>query len=570
MFNQFPKIRPLLPKEVAKIYETYYKNNRTGSTPFSRLSQWAESWLHNKVASDVRFDHSPKSTLEIGAGTLNQLRFEPKVGPYDIVEPFSALYKGVEQLNQVRTVYRDMVEVPSDCRYDRITSIAAFEHICNLPEVIARTGLLMSAKGSLRVSIPSEGTFLWRLAWELTTGIEFRIKYGLDFGALRRHEHVNSAREIESLLEWFFEDIHSEVLGISKGISLYQFYVCTCPDVDRCDRYLTRHSREGGVLNRADCTRNLSIAVVIPSFEAHDTVADVVDDFQEAVEWVIVVDDGSLDGTAASLEALGIPNLVVLHHGENRGVGAATKSGIKEALRRKADIVVKVDSDGQMSSDWLHSLLEPLVENRADVAKANRWHDQKSLSQMPLVRRIGNLSLSFLTRLASGYWSIFDPSNGYVAWRTDLLKKIDFDSIPDRWTFETAMLVESGIVRAVVEDVGIPARYTHYRSHLRIGAALPALLYFLLKAIPRRIWRQYFVLDFGPFSLLLAAGIPLVAAGSIFGGFHWWESYRTGVPATAGTVIVAALPIVLGFNCLLQALMIDVTGQPDKKISSDL
>jgi hypothetical protein len=238
MFSQFPKIRPSLPEDVAKIYKTYYKKNRTGSTPASKLSQWAESWLHKRVAADIQFDRSPKTTLEIGAGTLNQFRFEPEVGPYDIVEPFSELYIGAERLKRVRTVYQDIGEVSEDRQYDRITSVATFEHICNLPEVIARTGLLMKAKGSLRVSIPSEGTFLWRLAWELTTGIEFRIQYALDFGALRRHEHVNNAREIESLLNWFYGDIHGEVLGFTKGFSLYQFYVCRQPNRERCSVYL--------------------------------------------------------------------------------------------------------------------------------------------------------------------------------------------------------------------------------------------------------------------------------------------------------------------------------------------
>jgi glycosyltransferase involved in cell wall biosynthesis len=323
-------------------------------------------------------------------------------------------------------------------------------------------------------------------------------------------------------------------------------------------------------LSLVDHPSTPSIAVVIPSFEAHDTVVDVVEDFAELVKWVIVVDDGSLDGTADGLESLGTPNLVVLRHEENRGVGAATKAGISEALRRRVDIVVKVDADGQMQSKWLPTLLDPLLKNRADVSKANRWYDRKSLSRMPSIRRWGNLLLSFLTRLGSGYWKVFDPSNGYVAWRADLLREIDLTEVPDRWTFETAMLVETGMLKGVVEDVGIPASYDNHRSHLQIRKAFPALLYYLLRAVPRRIWRHYFVLDFGPVSLLLATGAPLLLGGAAFGAYHWWGSYMTRVPATAGTVIVAVLPIVLGFNCLLQALMIDVTSQPSKKISSDL
>jgi glycosyltransferase involved in cell wall biosynthesis len=324
------------------------------------------------------------------------------------------------------------------------------------------------------------------------------------------------------------------------------------------------------MLGASDPLSKPSVAVVIPALDAEDTVVSVVEDFADLVDWVIVVDDGSGDGTAGALESLSRANLILLRHDKNYGVGAATKTGIQEALRRQADIVVKVDADGQMTSKWLRPLLDPLLKDRADVAKANRWHDRKALAEMPSLRRWGNLILSFLTRMGSGYWKTFDPSNGYIAWRTELLNRIDLERVPDRWTFETAMLVETGMVRGVVEDVGIPARYGSQGSHLQVKKALPGLFLFLLTAVPRRIWRQYFVLDFGPVSLLLASGIPLVVGGSAFGAYHWWQSYLTDVPATAGTVIVAVLPIVLGFNCLLQALMIDVTNQPTQRISSDL
>lgn len=246
MFSQFPKTRPPLPEEIARIYKRYYKRNRTGRTPASFVSQWAESWLHKQVADDVRTDHSRKKTLEIGAGTLNQLQFEPDIGPYDIVEPFQELHSGAAERSRIRSIYEDIAEVPTSRLYDRITSIATFEHICNLPEVIARTGLLLVEGGCLRVSIPSEGTPVWRVAWELTTGIEFRIKYRLDFGALRRHEHVNDAKEVETLLRHFFADIRTKILGITRGISLYRFYECKNPNRDKIKHYLDHYHHERG------------------------------------------------------------------------------------------------------------------------------------------------------------------------------------------------------------------------------------------------------------------------------------------------------------------------------------
>jgi len=238
MLARFPKIRTALPDAISQLYARHYKQNREGKTPASSLSQRMEVWLHKRVADDVRLDPSRKITLEIGAGTLNQLRHEPAVGPYDIVEPFRTLYEGSELLTRIRSIYGDVAEIPLKQQYDRITSIATFEHICNLPEVIARAGLLLNAAGVLRVSIPSEGTPLWTLGWKLTTGLEFRIKYGLDYGLLMRHEHVNTAREIEDLLRYFFRDIKEAIFGFSKGLSLYQFYEAAGPDTQRCREYL--------------------------------------------------------------------------------------------------------------------------------------------------------------------------------------------------------------------------------------------------------------------------------------------------------------------------------------------
>ncbi len=238
MFSQFPKIRPELQKEIAAVYSAYYKSNREGRTPASSLSQRMESWLHRQVAKDMVDQDKTKTTLEIGAGTLNQLKYEPVAGPYDIVEPFGELYKDSDSLKRIRNIYSDVNEIPDSYKYDRITSVATFEHICNLPEVIASCGLLLSTNGLLRVSIPSEGTLLWTLGWKLTTGLEFRIKHGLDYGLLMKHEHVNKAREIEELLEYFFKNIERRYYGISRSFSLYQFYSCSDPRVEKCREFI--------------------------------------------------------------------------------------------------------------------------------------------------------------------------------------------------------------------------------------------------------------------------------------------------------------------------------------------
>lgn len=238
MFNQFPKTRPPLPREIAEIYSTHYKSNREGDTTAASLAQRLEAWMHRKVAADVAVPSgATKSTLEVGAGTLNQLQYEPDLGPYDIVEPFTGLYQGSKYLARVRNIYGDISQVQDGVKYDRITSVATFEHILNLPELVARCGLLLAEGGALRTAIPSEGTVLWTLGWRLTTGLEFKMKYGLDYGLLMKHEHVNTAREIREVLEYFFADVRSSVFGLSKAVSLYQFYECKRPRLDKCREY---------------------------------------------------------------------------------------------------------------------------------------------------------------------------------------------------------------------------------------------------------------------------------------------------------------------------------------------
>lgn len=235
MLENFPKNRPALPPEFQAIYADHYKENRDGNSAASGVAQKLESWMHRKVAAD---SGPHKRTLEIGAGTLNHLQYEPEVTHYDIVEPFHSLYESSPLLNRVSSVYEAVSDIPEDERYDRIISIATFEHICDLPSVVARAGMLLSSEGSLNVGIPSEGTILWKLGYTMTTGLEFRRKYGLDYEVLMRHEHVNTAAEIEDVLRHFFQKVKREVFGIVPSLSLYQYFRCSIPNVDRCRKYL--------------------------------------------------------------------------------------------------------------------------------------------------------------------------------------------------------------------------------------------------------------------------------------------------------------------------------------------
>lgn len=227
VLSRYPKIRSPLPDAYQKIYEEHYANNRNGQTTASFFSSKLEGWMHRKVAKDV-CNAPPKNliTLEIGAGTLNQLNWEP-TEVYDIVEPFQALYLSSENLNRVRNIYADISEIEESSIYDRITAIASFEHICNLPEVVEHCKSLLRPNGCLRIAIPNEGRFLWKFGYTMTTGLEFKHKYGLDYSTLMNYEHVNTADEIEAVLAHFFPHIKLSLLGVGKDLSFYRYYECT-------------------------------------------------------------------------------------------------------------------------------------------------------------------------------------------------------------------------------------------------------------------------------------------------------------------------------------------------------
>lgn len=240
MFDNYPKKRTALPENFQRIYNEHYKNNREGKTSASSVSQRMERWLHKKVAGDVKGINN-KSTLEIGAGTLNQLEYE-QTRPYDIVEPFTELYRNSPHLSRINHIYSDISEIGRDKTYDRITSVATFEHLTDLPGVIARTCLLLNENGTLRVSIPNEGTFLWKLGWKLTTALEFRIKYGLDYEQLMQHEHVNTAQEIELALKYFYSNVSCSCFGLNKRVAFYLYYECSRSKRNAAEEYLKTHS----------------------------------------------------------------------------------------------------------------------------------------------------------------------------------------------------------------------------------------------------------------------------------------------------------------------------------------
>ncbi len=311
----------------------------------------------------------------------------------------------------------------------------------------------------------------------------------------------------------------------------------------------------------------MHIAVVIPCFNVERHIAEVVAGIPSMVRTIVLVDDGSRDGSRGALDRIDDPRVVSVFHERNRGVGAAALTGYEAAMARGADICVKMDGDGQMAGSDLPLLVAPLLDGRADYAKGNRFWDFGALRTMPRVRLIGNGILSFLTKLVSGYWSLLDPTNGFTAIRSAVLRQLEVQRVQRRYFFETSMLIELNILGAVVCDVPLPARYADEGSSLSIVRTLLQFPALQVRGLLRRfIWR-YVLRDFNVLTLCVLVGVPAVTFGVVFGGIRWWHSSTTATAATAGTVFVAALPIIIGVQCLLVALVLDMLYEPKHPLS---
>jgi glycosyltransferase involved in cell wall biosynthesis len=310
------------------------------------------------------------------------------------------------------------------------------------------------------------------------------------------------------------------------------------------------------------------IAVVMPAYNEAARIADTLQSIPSYVRHIIVVDDCSRDATSEVIRRLAEEDerIELIRHEKNQGVGGAMITGLTRARELQAQLIVKMDSDGQMSPDDLPALLRPLINGQADFAKGNRFHDFLALTQMPPIRRAGNMALSFLTKAAVGYWNIADPCNGYVAIRGEVLSALPISSLQRSYFFETSLLGQLFLLGAVIRDVPMPARYGNEQSKLRVTRILLEFPPKLLGCLFRRLVLKNFIYDFSMESLYLLAAMPLLVGGALYGGWNWLWYASLGVGAPTGTVVIPAMLIILGFQLLLSALVEDVRNVPQRPL----
>jgi glycosyltransferase involved in cell wall biosynthesis len=307
-----------------------------------------------------------------------------------------------------------------------------------------------------------------------------------------------------------------------------------------------------------------NIAVVVPAFRVEHQIGAVLGDIPPVVRHVVVVDDASPDSTAEQVRkgARKDKRVVLIAHERNQGVGGAMRTGFAAALAHDPDIVIKLDGDGQMPAGMIPDLVGPIVRGEADFAKGNRFRPTGSLAGMPLIRRIGNAGLSFLAKAATGYWNCFDPTNGFLAIRADLLRRIPLERVDRSYFFEISFLSQLYLLGAVIQDVPMPARYEDEPSSMAIWKVLLLFPPKLAALLVRRLILKYLVYDFSMGSVYLLGSVPLLLFGLLFGGYNWLRYAQLGVPAPTGTIMLATLPVILGFQLLLSAIGVDLQSVP--------
>ena len=315
----------------------------------------------------------------------------------------------------------------------------------------------------------------------------------------------------------------------------------------------------------------MRIAVAIPCYKVTRHVLEVIQAIGPEVEAIYAVDDACPDGSGRFIEEHNRdPRVRVLYNPENRGVGGAIVTAYQAAMADGIDIVVKIDGDGQMDPALLPSFVRPLLQGRADYTKGNRFFRPESVQGMPPVRLFGNAMLSFLTKLSCGYWNVMDPTNGYTAVRTSVLAELPLDKLEKRYFFETDMLFRLNTVRAVVKDIPMDSVYANEESNLKVGRVLPEFLKKHISRLWRRYVYNYLVRDFNVGTLYSLSGVLLLLAGTAFGTWHWVSGNFNSHPATSGTVMLAALPVLIGIQSLIAFLHYDVSNVPTEPLSLSL
>jgi len=316
---------------------------------------------------------------------------------------------------------------------------------------------------------------------------------------------------------------------------------------------------------------NAKIAVVIPCYKVRKHIGDVIQKIGAEVWRIYVVDDHCPEGSGQQVAfAVNDQRVRVLSHAENLGVGGAVMTGYRAAIAEGAGVIVKIDGDGQMDPGMIARFVAPILRGQADYTKGNRFYNLTHIARMPAARLFGNAVLSFMTKFSTGYWNIFDPTNGYTAIHAKVAATLPMDLISRRYFFESDMLFRLNIMRAVVVDIPMDTVYGDEQSHLKISRIFGEFLLKNTRNLTKRIFYNYFLRDMTIASMELVVGSILFVFGLVFGSVRWIHGVRINEAAPLGAIMVAAMPLLIGIQLILAFLGFDIANVPKRPIHDDL
>ncbi len=317
--------------------------------------------------------------------------------------------------------------------------------------------------------------------------------------------------------------------------------------------------------------KKVLIAVVIPCYKVKKHILNVISKIDTGCWRIYIIDDCCPDQSGEYVnQNCKDKRIRIIKNADNKGVGGAVMRGYAEAIKDGATVIVKVDGDGQMDPGLIPKFVRPILQGRADYTKGNRFFDLTNIKTMPGIRIFGNAILSFISKLSTGYWNIFDPTNGYTAIHADVAKHLPFQKISNRYFFETDMLFRLNTLRAKVVDIPMNPLYGDEVSGLKISKILGEFLFKHFRNCLKRIFYNYFLRDLSVSSFELVAGFILLIFGIVYGGFHWLVSSKTQSLTPTGTIMLSALTIIIGLQFLLNFLAYDMSSQPSDVIHDDL
>jgi dolichol-phosphate mannosyltransferase len=314
-----------------------------------------------------------------------------------------------------------------------------------------------------------------------------------------------------------------------------------------------------------------NLVVVIPAYKVSRHILPLIELIGPEVSRIFVVDDACPENSGSIVQQhCSDPRVEVLRHKVNLGVGGATKTGIQAAIVSGASVIIKLDGDGQMDPRLIPKFVEPITLRKADYVKGNRFFSVEHINTMPNNRIIGNLILSFYSKLSSGYWNVLDPNNGYVAINSEAARNLPLEKISNRYFFESDVLFRLNLLRAKVVDMPMKSKYASEISNLKIIPTIFEFSFKHLKNFSKRIVYTYFIRDLNLASLQLLFGLGLSMFGFTIGAHGWWNAYRIGETTNTGTLILTAMCILSGLQLLLGFFSYDMSNVPRETISSDL